>query len=241
MTMSCVGASPFIITMIFIAESIIYGVVGASMGYLIGVGITRVASQYLPYVNYSSAAAVMVMGLTILSTFLPSIYPAFKSGKIVTPSLERKWKIPTKATGIEWHIPLPFVATNKDVEEKLSFLYAYFNSHRMERAPLFHTSDILCQKRIEKGKIIYELIATVSLAPYESAVKQKVHLCAFEEENGRFVFKLYLQRLSGDKSTWEVLNRPFIDGLRKQFSLFSALKPADRLKYKKLRWRKTSE
>ncbi|RLG39239.1 MAG: hypothetical protein DRN91_00325 [Candidatus Alkanophagales archaeon] len=233
MIMNCVGASPLAITLTFMAESLVYGLIGASMGYLVGVGITRVASQYLPAVNYSSTPSIMVLILTILSAIVPSIYPLWKSSKLITPSLERKWRVPTKATETEWTIPLPFVTPKEDIEGELSFLYEYFHSHRIERAPLFNVSNISYKSKLEAGKTVHEIVAEVFLAPYECGVKQRVHLRAVEEVEGKFKFELQLKRLTGDRATWEILSRPFIDDLRKRFILWSTLKVEDRLKYKR--------
>ena len=47
-----------------------------------------------------------------------------------------------------------------------------------------------------------------------------------------YEIKFNIERLSGELSTWERVNRGFLDGIRKQFLIWRTLSEESKLKYK---------
>ncbi|TLN01155.1 FtsX-like permease family protein, partial [bacterium] len=122
-TFASVGLSPLHVASMFLAEAGIYAVLGGTLGYL--AGIVLASAAYILFgiaVNYSSLMVVAVVLLSMALTTASTIYPMYKSTKLVTPSLERRWKVPTKPKGDNWEIPLPFVSSEAEAEGILTFL-----------------------------------------------------------------------------------------------------------------------
>jgi ABC-type antimicrobial peptide transport system permease subunit len=111
--LSAVGVSPSSVTFMFIAEAMTFAFVSSFTGYIIGIGLIKLFSSIPGFLqagftpNYSAGIVVVAIALLMMATLIASVYPALKAGTLVTPSLERKWKIPTKPLGGTWEIPLP--------------------------------------------------------------------------------------------------------------------------------------
>ena len=84
--------------MLFIAESIVYAIIGAVSGYLIGQGLSKIISVFhiLPglYLNFSSTSAEVSIGLVIAVVLLSTLFPARKASEVATPAVDRTWRLP---------------------------------------------------------------------------------------------------------------------------------------------------
>ncbi len=112
-TYSTLGLSPASAALTFIAELSAYGFLGATVGYFGGWALSKVLrlAGVLPETfvfNYASMSIVLVVVLVLLSTAMAAAYPAYLASKMVTPSLERRWKATGPPRGTTWEIPLPF-------------------------------------------------------------------------------------------------------------------------------------
>ncbi|HID91229.1 TPA: ABC transporter permease, partial [Candidatus Bathyarchaeota archaeon] len=109
---SAVGLSPFGATIMYVTESIVYALLGSAIGYFIGFTLNSVLLQLnmLPAdfaFNSASVFVIASLAAIVIAALASSSYPASVAAKLITPSLERRWKPPTKPKGDEWTIPLP--------------------------------------------------------------------------------------------------------------------------------------
>ncbi len=232
---SALGLSPKGVALVFIIESLTYALLGVPLGYLVGVfanGIL-IASGMLPpqfIVNASSMFAVSTVLLVLVFTLVPSLYPAIIAAKHVVPSLERRWKIPTKPAGDEWEIPLPMtVKSEEEARGILNFLHEYFEAHRVETPEPFIVRD--CKVIMESPREMrIELI--VSLLPIEAGVNQKAVInVSWSIAQSRYLMNIFLKRLSGTREVWLSGNYGFVNCIRKQLLIWKSLSEEERRSY----------
>ena len=238
-TFSSIGMSPMHVASLFLAESVIYGVVAVVLGYLIsmiGINIISLISPTLiPSINYSSSWIVTVIAIIMLGIFLANIYPMRMASRLVTPSLERVWTPPTKPRGDEWGIPLPFTVTDDEVQAFINYLSEYLQAHAFERAEVFSIAGLSFAEGEEKGKKYKSLSGEVRLMPYERGIAQNVQLYLERDpKKGWWNFQIYLKRLSGRTESWVRANYRFIDDIRKQFLIWRSLPDKERERYQKM-------
>lgn len=233
---SAVGLAPLHVVAIFLIQSLLYGVVGSVVGYLAGLGALRALilmkffpSEFIP--NFAASAAFLPMGLTIVATVLSALYPALKASRLVTPSLERKWKLTTKPVGDEWSIGIPFRASEGEVLGIFEFMREYMASQAAEAMGPFIT---LTEPKVQREAAGVVMDSRVHLAPFDANVTQAVYLIARPQPNVTppiYDFQLHLRLLSGNRETWIRSNRSFIDKIRRQLLIWRGLRDVDRQRY----------
>jgi len=238
-TFSAVGLSPTGVAGMFIAEALTFGLISAVAGYVLGIGLVKLLPEsFTP--NYSTAVIVIVIGLSIIAIIIASFYPALMASRLVTPSLERKWKIPTKPVGGVWEIPMPFTA--EKIEEALAVLYfvkEYLDANTLERSgTMFATESSELLKTSEGDWILRN---AVRLAPFESGLSQISDLRVTRNKEGKVIFNLKLEHKSGPLAQWVVSAREFVGIIRKQLLLWRGLVPSEKMKYTEQALRKVSE
>jgi len=231
MILSTVGLSPFHIGFMFLAESMVYAVLGSVTGYLAAMLASNFAVNTLHAnlsLNYSSSWVVVSLMVTMVVTLVSSLFAMLKAASLATPSLERVWRMETKPVGDQWGIPLPIVIDSEETASRLAkYLYEFMNTHRGE-SPIFSTKEISIQLEGDIKKVS----SIVNLEPYESGISQRIDIVIRKhEEMERWSFELVLQRLTGEKASWERLNRRVIDQFRKQLLLWSSLSRKEKEKY----------
>jgi len=226
---SSVGLSPFNVATMFLTESAVTAFVGAVVGYILGIAQLQLSGFFLPgaiYTNFSSSTVMLSVGVSIVITLLSSIYPMMLAARLVTPSLERAWKIPTSPIGNVWEVPLPFgTASEEEAKGMLAYLYEFVRTHEGADAPVFSASEI---KLEVKPELAVTMIARLS--PYEVGVSQDVKILMPYKENRWFV-EVIIQRLQGPQEDWERLNRGFLSLLRQQLLLWRVLPENEKKKY----------
>jgi len=229
---STVGISPSGISFIFIIEAFIYAVVSTLIGFVAGLGTNVLLISYnlLPgfYPNFTTTGELLVIGFSLLFTTLSSLYPSGLASKLATPSLKRKWSIPTSPAGNIWQIPFPFVLRDeKESDALLVYLAEYFRSQTDESLGTFNT------RSLELSLSNKELNVNVNLLPVDLHLFQNVRI-RVERQEDRFTCNLILERVSGHDSDWKVLNREFVTRLREQFLTWTSLSSGVRRKYMEL-------
>lgn len=230
MIYSSLGLPPSGVILLFMGELTVFAFVSTAVGYLMGLILNNILirSALMPeefVINYSSLTVLFAMVFSILATIIPSLYPAFKASRLVTPSLERRWEIPTKPRGDMWEIPLPFAFTRRDeVMGVLLFLYEFFELHRRETTEKY----IVRENAIDFSKL--ELSIVASIAPFEAKVITGA-LLKVVSRGGRFFFNVILDRKSGVYDTWVLSSRFLVDSIRKQLLLWRSLDPKTRRNY----------
>jgi len=230
-----VGLSPLHVTTLFLAETVAYTVTSSVLGYILGISMSYAFTSmnlYPPdfYPNYASffviLALLMAQGIAILSSF----YPSYKASKLVTPSLERRWKM-SLPTGDEWEVTFPFVATKEEASGILEFLKEYVSAYTTDRVGVFAARNLRVGTLVEKGEEIPLLEAEVLLAPFDLGLMQRFILQPYPIGSGRYSFRMHLTRLSGIREAWLSGNRSFIDRVRKQMLLWRVLTAEDKNRY----------
>ncbi len=229
---SSIGLSPLHIVGMFLSQAVLYSVLSSVLGYtigILGIQITRalgIEAGLVP--NYSSSMVINSVELTMLAILTSVAYPFYKASKMVTPSLERKWKMPTKPKGNEWLIPLPFVVEESVKEGLLCYMKEFLESFPTERVSLFSARDIsYCEKDEEKS-----IIFIARLSPYEAGIRQRVSFrLVFNRSEKKYHTNIFIERLDGILSVWKTANRSFVNELRRQLLNWQSLSDNEKKSY----------
>ncbi|MEM2089231.1 MAG: M28 family peptidase [Thermoproteota archaeon] len=232
-TFSVVGLSPMGVTVFFMTEVLVYAIISALVGYVAGYLATRVFMflGILPsghLFNFAAGFAILGTVVTIIAALAAAAYPAYLASKVATPSLERRWKFKTKPKGNEWDIPLLVsVPTVEEGKGLLAYLQEYFAGAGAVKEGVHMVKDL---QQPDYENLLLSL--TVSLAPFEVGVSQRVDIAArFNEELKRHEIVLHLELLSGPKSTWINSNYRFVNELRRQLIMWGSFSAAEKANY----------
>ncbi|MEM2465346.1 MAG: FtsX-like permease family protein [Candidatus Bathyarchaeia archaeon] len=234
---SLVGLAPMHVAGMFLAESIIYSIISGVLGYVLGVVFIQFAfifNLYPPgfYPNYSSNWIIIGISLMMVATIASSSYPAYKASRLVTPSLERKWKITTKPVGDEWSITFPFLIPREEINGMIKFLLEYIDDHKFKDSSNFIASEVKYEKEIKDDIESRVISMRASIEPYEDGVSQDVVIKMYrEKDQTRYRLTILLKRLQGEHKAWVRNNPRFIDLIRKQILIWSSLSPQDKMRY----------
>ena len=133
-TYASVGLAPMHIAALFFAESSVFAVMGAMLGYLIGQIVSR-GLMMVPglmagmTLNYSSISAVWSALLVVAVVLASTAYPARMAGKLSVPDETRKMAIPRPTSDV-WEIWFPFTVSSKEALGVMSYLRDYFAEQR---------------------------------------------------------------------------------------------------------------
>jgi len=229
-TFSSVGLSPLHIGFLFLGESVTYAVLGGVLGYLISLVINFLGGA-LVRLNPASTVGVGAVGLMMMVTIAVTVYPIYTASKLVTPSLERRWRI-SKPKGDEWFIVLPFsVVEDAEANGVLAYIHELVRGHEMPDSEVFRTISSI---RYSEEDLTRTLAFDSTLAPYELGITQETRIIDVKEKDaagGRHSFQIYLMRKAGPKGSWTTFGREFVDLMRKQFLLWRSFPEEQRRAY----------
>jgi len=236
-TFSSLGLSPLHVFIVFLTESLVLAVVSAVIGYVVGVVSGRIALEFVPgllAVNSSSSWVILVVLIMFAVTILSSIYPTITAARLVTPSLERRWRIPTPV-GDVWNIPFPLVIeTDEEAKGMVNYLAELVKAHMVERPEVFQTLNAKYSERDELTEFVREIQMDISLEPYELGIKTGVRVMGIKDkESMRHRFVVTLERTAGTRDLWITHGRTFVDLIRKQLLFWRSMKPEERESYMK--------
>ncbi|KYH39860.1 MAG: hypothetical protein AYL31_008310 [Candidatus Bathyarchaeota archaeon B26-1] len=232
---STLGLSAAHIGFMFLAEAVAYALIGGIVGYLLAILQSHIFSAFIPPINYSSTWSLVAVGGSMLITVASSLYPIILASRLVTPSLERVWRIPTKPRGDVWEIPFPFyTSTIQEAKGIISFLKEYMEPHILRDAPGFSVSNLKVSEGVMADQPYVRVSMDARLPPYELGVSQNVEVYMLQMEPKRWGCQIVLKRKTGTSSDWEKLNKSFLDLLRKQMLLWRTLRPEEKDRYMKL-------
>ena len=223
---SSVGLSPLGASVLFLVESVTYAVIGTTLGYLAGLGFNAllISLNIVPtghVFNYASIFVLIALVAVLVSALASSLYPSFIASRLITPSLERKWKPPTKPHHDEWTMDLPAVLTSKDEAMGLiEYLWEYYTGAGAAK-PSFIIRKV-SPPVFEELKLEIDIL---SLAPYETHTDQRVVIQCFQAKGEEETYNLgvFLKMLSGNRSVWVSSNYYLVDDLRKQILMWRSL------------------
>jgi len=233
---SSVGLAPSHIASLFIAEALVFAIVGAVLGYLVGQTTTLLMAHYElmggMFLNYSSLSAIFSTLIVMVSVVVSTIYPARKAASLSVPDVTRRWEFPDP-DGDYWRFDFPFTLGKGDALGSCAYLHRVFSSYGEGSVGDFMTEDVAFRLEQAGENPVYLLDLMVWLAPYDLGVSQRVSLRTLpsEEIDGIYRIEILLERVSGDVASWQRLNTRFLSVLRKRFLVWRTIPLEMRAEY----------
>ena len=237
--LSTVGLSPFHVGFLFLSESVTYSIVGGIIGYLLGI-VANILIGLTPWgvgfeLNYASTTVVMTISTLMAVIIGVTIFPIYRASKLITPSLERRWRLP-KPKGDQWEITLPFTLM-EDIRADgvLAFIHELLMGHTVDDAETFRVR-LPIQYGVQETPetLIRSLIFGSALAPYELGITQTANISDVKDKKAqRHSFLVRLERRSGPRGSWITFGRVFLDIVRKQTLLWGSITPKEREEYQR--------
>jgi len=222
---SSVGLAPMHIALLFVAEAVVYAVIGVTLGYILGQGLGKILI-YFDWLqgmnlNYSSWSAIVSSLLVMAVVLLSTLYPARVAARSAVPDTVRRW-VPPMPVGDRWEFEFPFMVSEAEVEGLCGFLANYFNSYSEESIGEFYAEKVQVVRLDDAstGKE-YAVQMLLWLAPFDMGVSQFLQLEFLPTlVKGVYTVEIYIERISGQDTFWQRVNRRFINGLRKEFLIW---------------------
>ena len=188
-SLSSVGLNPTHIAALFVAESLIIGIIGGGLGYLLGISGYRLASLLGGLQVREKASAewgLISLFLSGLTAVTASLIPALRSSTLITPSLRRKWKIEGNAYPMgpdkKWVLDLPVKLMIRELEPFTAFMIK-----RLREEGRTTVNEINIEEEpSEKGEVRK---ISFKYSPLERALWTKNEL-TIQPEGKRYVLKL---------------------------------------------------
>lgn len=240
---NAIGLNPTHVMIFFLAESLVFGLVGAVAGYLVGqilsVLITRFDLIALN-LNYSSLSVMLVIFITIATVLLSTIYPAAMAARAAVPSGQRKWSLP-QPEGDEISLTFPFLYDDRHVLGVCAYLRDYMQQNTEASTGKFlaragpvgtvpadpdgaeaggergEATDPTEEASDDAHDKALAMLFDVAPAPFDLGVNQRMEVYAFYDRRvGAYMLGLHLTRLSGQQGNWVTVNQPFLEAMRKR-------------------------
>ena len=134
--MSAVGLNPFHITMFFVDQAVMIGLIGGAIGYLLGTGLYQVFILFPMGIvvrqKLSLGWSLAALAIGVLASTLGAAIPAVKASVLVTPSLLRRWKIERKPSSAEepYVFDLPVKIRKSDVNDFVNDLMKHLQDYK---------------------------------------------------------------------------------------------------------------
>ena len=126
--LSAVGLNPSHITMLFVDQAIIIGLIGGALGYLFGTALYQVfvlfPTDIVVRQKLSLGWSLVALTIGVVATTLGAAIPAIKASVLVTPSLLRRWKIEKKPSSAEepYTFEMPVKLQKGDINDFVNYL-----------------------------------------------------------------------------------------------------------------------
>lgn len=225
-TFSALGLAPPHVASLFLAESMVYSVVGGLGGYLLAQTSMKVL-EYLasfglvrvPEMNYSSTNAIVTLLIVMATVLASAVYPAIRASRSANPGILRTWRLPPPE-GDDLTLVFPFTVSEYDITGVVSFLKEHFENLAEAGLGVFMARDV----RLIKAGESLGLEAHLALAPFDLGVTQSFALTSTPSEiPGIDLVRIAIRRKSGQPKDWYRLNKVLLDDLRRQFLIWRAL------------------
>ena len=224
---NAVGIAPRYIFFMFVAEALVYSVVGALLGYILSQGTGRVLTALgwtgglnMNFTSISTVYASLAIGAaTLASTY----FPARSAMEIAKPADNAGWTLPPPDDDDELAFDLPFTFTHFDRIAVLGFFHQYFLNHGEGSAgPFFSADPILTISDrldpLDDNGYIPTLEAQVWLKPFDLGVSQRIVIeLATAPDTREYISRMRLIRVTGTREAWLRLNKPLVARIRRHF------------------------
>lgn len=226
-----VGLSPVNVSSLFLAESSVYAILGASLGYLLGQAISKVllSTGLLSglNLNYSAGATVFVTVLTMVIVLMSTLYPARQAFLAAVPETHRAPGVgEDQAAADRIAIFMPFVATEGHLLGMQAYMHEYLDSVQGVTVGQVAVDDLAARIESHDGRRIPVLAFRAWLAPFDLGVSHDVELrIVHRADRGVYQYHLTAVRFSGDQQNWRRLTPRFLLAVRKQLLMWRILSP----------------
>lgn len=143
---SAVGLAPVHVAALFIAEAMVYAVLGSIAGYLIAQVVAKVITFYnlLPGItlNYSSSSAVLSTMIVMATVLASTIYPAWAASRLSQADTAAKWTM-SEPFGDVWRFLFPFTVSGSQPVGVTQFLTDFFSTHTDTSVGKFYTDRVI--------------------------------------------------------------------------------------------------
>jgi len=235
---SSVGLSPVSVSSLFLAESFVYAMVGACLGYLSGQVVSKVLLETGALsglsLNYSAGAAVFVALLTMFIVVVSTLYPARQAFHAAIPGTagDDGEEAEAGAGGDELALYLPFVATPSSVFGMQFYMHEFLEGLEGLSVGTLAVDDLAPRLGMKGDRPVPELAFRAWIAPFDLGVSYDSRFrLDYREDREVYQFHLSATRMSGDQQNWKRLTPRFITVLRKQLLMWRILSPEDQRSY----------
>ena len=235
---NAVGIAPRYIFFMFVAEALVYSVVGTVTGCLLAQGVGRLLALLGVTggmdVNFASLTTVYASLAIAAATLLSTFYPAMTAMEIAKPADNAGWTLPPPDPSGKLRMPLPFTFTKRDRIAVLAFFHDYFDELGEGSAGLFFSGEprLMIADRLDDladGAYIPSLEVQVWLKPFDLGVSQRIEIdLATDPDTREYIATMTITRLSGTLDAWLRLNKPFVASVRRQFLHWRAVDEAQK-------------
>jgi hypothetical protein len=237
-----VGLSPTHVSSLFMAESTVYAIVGAGMGYLLG----QVAAKVLQStgwlsglsLNYTAGSAILVTAISMLIVMLSSVYPARQAFHAAIPDVERERMADAQkerggSLSDTLSMYLPFVASPEHVLAMQAYMAEYLETIQGVTIGQLGIDGLRAGLEPAAGRAEPVLQFRAWMAPFDLGVSHDACLrIKYRPERGVHQVHLTATRFSGDHQNWMRLMPQFILAVRKQLLMWRVLSAEERQKYR---------
>ena len=233
---NAIGLNPRHIFIFFLAEALVYGVIGAIGGYLIGqiLAITAQAFDLVKgiNVNFSSLMVVWAIMFTIGLVLLSTIYPAWVAVRTAVPSGTTRWSLP-KHDGQRMLVDLPFIYEPDLAVGVMAYLHEILSACVDDSmSELLVETLSLSGKETANGHPVFAAEYSVALAPFDLGVTQSMLIAAqFMPTLESYEMNIDIQRKSGQDTSWATVNQPMLERLRKALLRWRNMDPGRHQEY----------
>jgi len=223
--LGAVGLAPRHVSLLYLSESCVYGVLGLVFGVMLGLIVSRLTAGIDTgvSVNYASIST-MGMGLLVLVVVvLSTVLPARRAARLASPSGASEWRMP-EGEGDLVEVALPFTMTKRNGVGVLAFLHEYLEGHLHPTSPAFRCEQVRGRVLEDEDSEALSIEGKVYLAPYDMGVSQKVAWFLKPlSEGDLFRISYRAERIGGELQSWRRANFVFMDALRQQFLIYRTL------------------
>ncbi len=229
---NAVGIAPRYVFFMFMAEAMVYAVVGSVLGFLLSQGVGRVLTElgWTGGLNmtYASLPTIYASLTIVAAVFVSTYFPARSAMNIAKPADEAGWKLP-EPVGDVLFFDLPFNFMRRGRMAVLIFFDRYLLDHAEGGAGTFSAAEPkLAVETDPGGERVPCLQTNVWLKPFDLAVSQKIVISLPRDEStGQFKARIAITRLSGTRESWLRLNGSFVQLVRRHFLYWRALGPLE--------------
>ena len=228
---SAVGLSPRHVFYLFLAESLVYAVIGVVGGYLLALGLQWFSHQNDDLlglnINYSSRSAIYVTITLMAAVIVSSFVPAMRAARIASPTERVSWTLPEATQPGRLEFDLPFTYMGREIMAVVPFISGFFDARGEDSSGEFSASPPKLTVRGEAMRPIFTISADVWLRPYDLGVSQHVQISITPPDEDAvaqvYIALVRLDLLSGDETSWRRTNTHFVALLRRHLLIWRAV------------------